>query len=91
MNQAELISRVAKKTKVSNAAAKQAVQDVLSAVQDALVKGEGVRTTLGTFSISKRGARMGVNPKTGEKIQIKPSRGVRFKASRTIKDKLNKR
>ncbi|HUC63621.1 MAG TPA: HU family DNA-binding protein [Alphaproteobacteria bacterium] len=91
MNQAELITRVAKKSKVSNAHAKQAVQDVLSAVQDALVKGEGVRTTLGTFSISKRGARMGVNPKTGEKIQIKASRGVRFKASRTVKAKLNKR
>jgi DNA-binding protein HU-beta len=91
MNQADLISRVAKKTKVSNAQAKEAVQDVLSAVQEALIKGERVRTTLGTFTISKRGARMGINPKTGAKIEIKPSRGVRFKPSKTVKDKLNKR
>lgn len=91
MNQAQLIERVAKKAKVSNAQAKQAVQDVLSAIQDTLVKSESVRTTLGTFTISKRAARMGINPKTGEKLQIKASKGIRFKPSKTVKVKLNKR
>jgi DNA-binding protein HU-beta len=91
MNQAQLIERVAKKFKVSNAQAKQAVQGVLSTIQDAILKGESVRTTLGTFNISKRGARTGVNPKTGQPLKIKASKGVRFKASKTVKDKLNKR
>lgn len=91
MNQAQLIERVAKKTKVSVAQARQAVQDVLSAIQESLVKSESVRTTLGTFTISKRAARVGINPKTGEKLQIKASKGIRFKPSKTIKSKLNKR
>lgn len=91
MNQTELIAVVAKKTSFSAKDAKSAVQAVLAAVEDALAKGKNVRTTLGSFSIGKRGARKGRNPKTGEAIQIKASKTIRFKASKTVKDKLNKR
>ncbi len=91
MNQAELIAQIAKKNKLSARQAKDAVQAVLAAVETALVKGQSVRTTLGTFSISKRAARMGRNPQTGAPVQIKASKGVRFKVSRTIKGALNKR
>lgn len=91
MNQAQLIDRLAKKEKLSNAQAKEMVQLVVSAIQEALLKGESVRTTLGTFSVAKRAARVGVNPKTGEKLKIKAGKAVRFKVSKTIKDKLNKR
>ena len=91
MNQTDLIAAVTKKTGFSAKDAKSAVQAVLSAVEDSITKGKGVRTTLGTFAIGKRGARKGRNPKTGEAIQIKASKTVRFKASKTIKDKLNKR
>ena len=91
MNQTELIASVAKKTGFSAKDAKSAVQSVLSAVEDALTKGKGVRTTLGTFGVGKRGARKGRNPKTGEPITIKASKTIRFKASKTIKDKINKR
>lgn len=91
MNQAELIAQVAKKNKLSARQAKDAVQAVLGALESALVKGQPVRTTLGTFSISKRAARMGRNPQTGAPVQIKASKGVRFKASRTVKVALNKR
>ncbi|MFI4988217.1 MAG: HU family DNA-binding protein, partial [Alphaproteobacteria bacterium] len=52
MNQAELIAQIAKKNKLSARQAKDAVQAVLAAVEAALVKGQPVRTTLGTFSIS---------------------------------------
>ena len=91
MNQAELIAQIAKKNKLSARQAKDAVQSVLGALETALVKGESVRTTLGTFSISKRAARMGRNPQTGEAVKIKASKGVRFKLSRAIKAALNKR
>lgn len=91
VNQTELIASVAKKTGFSAKDAKSAVQAVLSAVEDTLAKGKGVRTTLGTFGVGKRSARKGRNPKTGETINIKASKTIRFKASKTIKDKINKR
>ena len=91
MNQAQLVGRLAKKQKLAASRAKEMVQLVLSTIQDTLLKGENVRTTLGTFSVAKRAARNGVNPKTGERLMIKASRGVRFKASKTVKDKLNRR
>jgi DNA-binding protein HU-beta len=91
VNQTDLIAAVTKKTAFSAKDAKSAVQAVLSAVEDTLTKGKNVRTTLGSFSIGKRGARKGRNPKTGETINIKASKTIRFKASKTVKDKLNKR
>jgi len=91
MNQAELIAHIAKKEKLSAREAKDALQAVLGALQVAIVKGGSVRTTLGTFSVSKRGARMGRNPRTGEAVSIKASKGVRFKASSALKGQLNKR
>ena len=91
MNQTELVAAVAKKTGFSAKDSKSALQAVLSSIGDSLVKGKGVRTTLGTFALGKRGARMGRNPKTGEAIQIRASRTIRFKASKTLKDTLNKR
>lgn len=43
-------------------------------------------TGFGTFSVSKRGARKGRNPRTGEAIKIKASKRVRFKAGATLRD-----
>lgn len=91
MNQAELIAQVGKKKKLSAREAKVAVQTVLAAIQAALMKGAPVRTTLGTFSVAKRAARTGRNPRTGEAIKIRASKSVRFKLSRTVKNALNKR
>lgn len=91
MNQAQLVGRLAKKEKLASSRAKEMVQLVLSTIQDSLLKGESVRTTLGTFTVAKRSARNGVNPKTGEKLAIKASKAVRFKASKTVKDRLNRR
>ena len=91
MNQLDIIKSVANKTGLSLKHAKGAVQAVVDIVQAALVKGANVRTGLGTFAISKRGARKGRNPKTGEAIKIAASKAVRFKASKSLKDRVNKR
>ena len=40
----------------------------------------------GKFSLSERAARMGLNPATGEKIEIPASKAVKFKASKSLKD-----
>ena len=88
MVQNELIQAVAKKAGLSAKDAKAAVQSVIEQIGAALKKGESVRTTLGTFKVFKRSARMGRNPQTGEAIKIKAKRLVRFSASKTLKQKL---
>ena len=91
VNQGELIEAVIKNSGLSKRDASAAVKAALEEVGKALKKGNSVRTTLGTFSVYKRGARKGRNPATGDAIKIKASKGVRFKASKTLKDKVNRR
>ena len=63
------------------------VSAVLDAITSALSKGEKLTLTgFGTFSVSKRAARMGVNPRTGEKIKIKATTVPKFKAGKSLKD-----
>ena len=56
-------------------------------ITNTLKKGEEVGITgFGTFKVVKRAARMGVNPKTGEKIQIKAANKPKFSAGKLLKD-----
>ena len=56
-------------------------------ITNALKKGDEVGITgFGTFKVVKRAARMGVNPKTGEKIQIKAANKPKFSAGKLLKD-----
>ncbi len=91
MNQKELILSVAKKSGLSAKDATEAVRALTESISAALAKGTSVRTTLGTFSVSKRAARKGRNPATGESIRIAASKSVRFKAAQSVKDQVNKR
>lgn len=70
---------------------KKQAQAVVEAVFDTIVKtlgrGEEVAVTgFGTFRVANRAARMGVNPKTGEKIQIAASVKPKFKAGKLLKE-----
>ncbi len=91
MNQKDLILSVADQSGLSAKDATAAVRAVTDSIAAALAKGTSVRTGLGTFSISKRAARKGRNPATGEAIRIAASKTVRFKAAKAVKDKVNKR
>ena len=91
MNQGELINAVVKNSGMTKSDASKAVKAALEEMGKALKKGNSVRTTLGTYSVYKRGARKGRNPATGVAIKIKASKGIRFKASKTLKDKVNRR
>ena len=89
MSKADFIERVSKKGKLSKAEAKRTVELVFGEVESG-VKGskkEGRYTigTLGTFSIHKRSARKGRNPRTGEPIKIKASKSLRFKPAANLK------
>lgn len=88
MNKAELIEAVQKSlgSDTSAAAAKQAVEAVLSSIAKGIKKDKTVQLIgFGTFKVSKRAARQGRNPKTGETIKIAASKSVRFSPSSKLK------
>ncbi len=89
MSKAEFIERVAKTGDMSNAEAKRVVELVFGEIEAGLKKSkkEGKYTigTFGTFTINKRSARKGRNPRTGEEIKIKASKSLRFRPSSTLK------
>jgi DNA-binding protein HU-beta len=70
--------------------ATNAVDCVFSAITNALKGGQEVRLVgFGTFSVAKRAASQGRNPRTGETIQIPASNQPKFKAGKALKDSVN--
>ncbi len=67
--------------------AQDAVNAVFENITKTLAKGEEVAITgFGTFRVTKRAARMGINPQTGERIQIAASKAPKFSAGKGLKD-----
>ena len=88
MNKSELVEAVQKSLggDTSKAAAEAAVAAVLEGITKGVKKDKSVQLIgFGTFSVVKRAARTGVNPRTGEKIKIKASKAVKFKAGACLK------
>ena len=90
MNKQELISSVAEAAGLTKADAGKAVEGVFDAITGALKKGDEVRLVgFGTFSVSKRKASTGRNPRTGEPMKISASTQPKFKAGKGLKDAVN--
>ena len=90
MNKAELIESIAESADLSKASAGRALDAAIEAVTKALKKGDTVTLVgFGTFSVRKRAARMGRNPRTGEEIKIKASKVPGFKPGKALKDAIN--
>lgn len=90
MNKQELIGEVADASGLSKGDAGKAVEAVFGAISAALTKGDEVRLVgFGTFSVSKRKASTGRNPRTGEPMTIKASSQPKFKAGKVLKDSVN--
>lgn len=89
MNKAELINKLADDAGVTKTQANAALDSFVEAVTKTL-KGGGKVTLVGfgTFSVSKRAARNGRNPQTGEVIKIKAKKVARFKAGKELAGKL---
>lgn len=86
MTKEELIE-AASKGCCSKKEASDTVNALFDAISGALSKGDKVAITgFGTFSVSKRAARMGVNPRTGAKIKIAATKVPKFKAGKTLKE-----
>ena len=88
MTKAELIDQMAKDAGISKTAATVALNSFTDSVTKALKKKDGKVTLVGfgTFSKSRRKARKGRNPQTGEVIKIKASTAVKFKAGKKLKE-----
>ncbi len=91
MNKAELIEAVQKLMgkEATKRVAEEAVSNVLEAISTGIKKSKKVQIIgFGTFSVKKRPARQGRNPKTGEAMKIAASKSVGFKVSSTLKASL---
>ncbi len=87
----ELINAVARETGMTKANANKAVHAVLHAIQDALSRGERVAIAgFGVFEVAQRAARKGRNPRTGETIEIPPTKAVRFRPGKTLREAVNR-
>ncbi len=92
MNKAELVLSIQKALgaeETSKTHAEEALKAVLDGIKAGLKKDKAVQLIgFGTFKVSERKARIGVNPKTGEKIKIKKSKTVRFVVGKDLKTKI---
>jgi DNA-binding protein HU-beta len=81
MNKAELIAAISKDCDLSKAEATRALDSITNRITQGLKKGENITLVgFGTFSVTKRKARLGRNPQTGQTIQIKAKKVPKFKA-----------
>ena len=87
MNKTELIEKIAVGAELSKADAKKALEATIEAINNALVDGDKIQLIgFGTFSVSERPAREGINPATKEKITIAAKKVAKFKAGAELAD-----
>ncbi|MBC6444847.1 MAG: HU family DNA-binding protein [Alphaproteobacteria bacterium GM202ARS2] len=87
MNKGELVEAVAQKSNINKSEATRAVEATFDTIEGALKKGDEVRLVgFGTFSVAKRAARDGRNPRTGATIKIPAAKVPKFKAGKGLKD-----
>ena len=89
MNKTELVNAIAAQANLTKVDAKAALDATLSAIAGALAEGDKVALIgFGTFAVSEKGARTGINPSTKETIKIAARKVVKFKAGAELADKV---
>lgn len=90
MNRVELVAAIAQEAGISKKDADAALKAFVTTVENELKDGGKVQLVgFGTFEVSKRAARTGRNPQTGEAMEIAASKTPKFKAGKAFKDILN--
>jgi integration host factor subunit alpha len=90
LTRVELSDAVYRSVGLSRAESKSFVELFLKEITDCIARGETVKLpSFGTFTVRKKGQRMGRNPKTGIDAKIPPRRAVVFKASAIMKERIN--
>lgn len=89
MNKTELINSIAEKAGLTKVQAKAALEAAVNTVSEQLAKGDKVALIgFGTFSVTEKTARKGINPRTKETIEIPARKAVKFKAGAELNDGL---
>ena len=87
MNKQDLIGQIADRAGLSRSDSSRAVETMLEVITSALKRGDEVRLVgFGNFSVTRRKASVGRNPRTGEPKQIKASSQPKFRPGRILKD-----
>jgi len=90
MNKSQLVDAVASDSGLSKADSARALDSLIASVTKSLKKGDDVSITgFGKFSVVKRAARQGVNPRTGERVKIKASKAPKFTAGAGLKQAIS--
>jgi DNA-binding protein HU-beta len=90
MNKTELIDHIAASADIPKVTATRALEAVLTAVTSTLKESGSVTLTgFGTFTVNKRAARTGRNPRTGDQIRIAASQVPKFRPGKALKDAIN--
>lgn len=90
VTRAQLSEAVYQEVGLSRNESAELVESVLHEIADALVRGEIVKiSSFGSFSLRRKGRRIGRNPKTGEEVPILPRRVLVFRASHVLKNRIN--
>jgi DNA-binding protein HU-beta len=91
MTKDEMIALMAQQSGINKRQASDALQAYMSGITNSLKKGKKVSFAgFGTYSVSKRKARLGRNPQTGATINIPATKVPVFKAGKTLKDAIRK-
>ncbi len=92
MTKADLIDKVADKTKLTKKDSDKVIDAVVKAITSSLAKGDKVTLVgFGSFEVRKRAARKGRNPQTGKEISIPARKVPTFRAGKALRDAVAKR
>jgi DNA-binding protein HU-beta len=87
VNKSELVEQIAQRSGLSKDQAGEALGATIAAIEEGLAAGQEIAITgFGKFSVAHRSAREGVNPSTGQRIQIAARKAPRFSAGSKLKD-----
>ena len=90
MNKTDMIAAIADTAGLTKIDAEKALKAFTDTVADELAKGGKVQLVgFGTFEVSERAARVGINPHTRQPLDIKASKSPKFKAGKALKDAIN--
>jgi DNA-binding protein HU-beta len=90
MNKSDLINKVAEKSGLTKTKTAEVIDALVETMQSALASGEKITLVgFGSFDVSKRDAREGRNPKSGEKITIPAKTVVRFRSGKELSESVN--
>jgi len=90
MNKSELIANIAESADISKAAAEKALNGFMESITETLKKGDKITLVgFGTFSVTKRAARQGRNPRTGKTMKIAAKNVAKFKAGSKLAEAVN--